>query len=235
MADGLTGEGLRRLVALITMPLWLTPDIYYRYLRPSKSRWARAALWRAAWLWLGTMTLASFPVATILQTTISDLGKRLGYWDDLFTSPAVAFFMTTVLCVLFITLAAFEWLQTWIACFIDMALSGRTISPPPFGYFATRIAGELAWLAAFSSVLFFAVRPVNAPIFPWLESMTLLKIVVIISLIAAFMVASDRKIRTARICAHEIYGSGRKATIYQLGGCIALFAGFWLLAAHARP
>jgi len=61
MADGLTGEGLRRPVALITMPLWLTPDIYYRYLRPGKSRWARAALRRAAWLWFGTMTLASFP------------------------------------------------------------------------------------------------------------------------------------------------------------------------------
>jgi len=147
----------------------------------------------------------------------------------------VAFFMTTIFCGLFVMLAAFEWLQTWIACFIDMALGGRTISPPPFGYFATRIAGGLAWLAVFSSALLFAIRLVNAPIFLWLESMPLLKIVVIISLIAAFMIASDRKIGTARICAHEIYGSGSKATTYQLGGCIALFAGLWLLTVHARP
>lgn len=87
----------------------------------------------------------------------------------------------------------------------------------------------------FSSALLFAIRLVNAPILLWLELMPLLKIVVIISLIAAFMIASDRKIDTARICAHEIYGSGSKATTYQLGGCIALFAGLWLLTVHASP
>jgi len=235
MADGLTGSGLRRLLALVTMPLWLTPDIYYRHLRPGKSRHARGALWTAAWLWLGTMTLASFPVATILQTTISDLGNRLGYWDDLFTSPAATLLLTTFSCLLFIALATFEWLQSWIACIIDTALGGRTISPPPFGYFAIRIAGEVAWLAALGSALLFAGRPLNAPIFLWLESATVLKILVIIGAMTVFLAASDRKIRTARICAREIYGSERKAVVYRLGGWVALLAGLCVFAIHGRP
>lgn len=234
MADGLGGSGPRRLLALVTMPLWLTPDIYYRHLRPGKSRHARTALWLAAGLWLGTMTLASLPVAALLQTAISDLGNKLGYWDDLFTGPAATLLLTTLFCVLFIGLALFEWVQTWAACIIDTALGGRTISPPPFGYFVTRIAGELGWLAAFGSALFFAIRPLNTPVFRWLESGTILKTLVIASLMAAFLVASDRKIRTARTCAIEIYGSGRKATLYQLGGWVTMFAGFCLIIAHHR-
>lgn len=76
------------------------------------------------------------------------------------------------------------------------------------------------------------LKPVNAPILLWFESMPLLKIVVVMGIAAIFMVASDRKIRTARICAHEIYGSGRKAAIYQLGGWVTLLALFYLSATH---
>jgi hypothetical protein len=78
------------------------------------------------------------------------------------------------------------------------------------------------------------VRPLNAPIFLWLDSTTILKMAAIVGVIAAIMVVSDRKIRTARICAHEIYGSASKATVYRLGGCIVMFAGLWLFAVHSR-
>ena len=234
MARALTGSRPGRLLALVTIPLWLTPEIYYQYLRPSQSHFARSALWTAAGLWFGTVTLASLPVVPILQVTVSGFGKRIGYWDDQFTAPTITLLLTTLFCSLIIVLAIFEWLHTWVACIIDAAHGGRTISPPPFGYFAIRIAGEIATLAIFASALFFSVRPLNAPIWRWLESTPLFKIFVIVNISAAVLVASDRKICTIQICAQEIYGSRSKAAIYQLGGCLVVFALLCLFTAHYR-
>lgn len=234
LADALAGTGPKRLLALVTIPLWLTPDLYNRHLRPGAARSGRSVLWLAAWLWLGTMTLVSYPAIPLLQRTVADIGTRLGYWDELFTGRTIGFLIPAAVSLMFLALAAFDWLQTWSACLIDTAFGGRTISPPPFGYFATRIAGDLAGLAAVASALFFAARPVNAPVWRWLDSTYLLKPILIAGLLAAVVTVSGRKTRVAQVRARETYGGIGRALAYQSGHLLVTAAGVWLLTLHMR-
>lgn len=230
LSEAFAGSGFWRLFALGTVPLWLTPELYHEHLRASKARSGRSALWMAAALWFGAMTLMVLPVISVAEAAVKRLGTSLGYWDDLFTSPASKLLLMALSWLIFFVLATLEWSLTWIACLIDSAFGGRTISPPSFGYFAIKIAGEIASVAALISALIFSAKPLNTPIWVWLSAPGLLQLAVIISIATAIIFGSDLKIRTARKSAREIYGNPRKAVGYPLGLCIIMLITLWLLA-----
>jgi hypothetical protein len=232
LVGSLANSGRGRWLAIVTMSLWLTPELYDEHLRPSKARSGQAALWTAAGLWLATMTLMTIPVIPLLQGAVTALGKRLGYWDEQFSSPITSFSLTALSFVVFVGMATIEWVQTWLVCIVDMAFGGRTISPPPFGYFATRIAGEIAAVAVFASALIFSIRPVNDPVWHWLGTAGGVQMIIIALVATALMIAGHCKVRTERASLLEIYGSERKALAYRVSFWIAMLAALWLFVAR---
>lgn len=229
LADGLAGSGARQGLALLTVPLWLTPDLYEAHLRNGGSRSGRSAMWAAAGLWLGTMTLMGLPFTTLLQAPLAQLGRALGYWDDQFASPLIAAFLTATLLLLLVLIASLEWALIWAACGIDAVIGSRTISPPRFGYVAIKSAGAMAGVAVLTSGLLFSVRPLNDPVWHWIGRAGFLQASLVASVAAALLFGYNRKSRIYVSCGEQIYGSRTKAIVYQLAGPIVMLATLWTL------
>ncbi|QJU58361.1 hypothetical protein HL653_11755 [Sphingomonas sp. AP4-R1] len=180
------------------------------------------------------MMLMGLPFTALVQEPFAKLGHLIGYWDDAFASPVIATVLTALSFLLLLLISTLEWSLIWAACGIDALFGDRTISPPPFGYVAIKVAGAIAGVAALTSASLFAIKPLNDPVWRWIDTAGLVPTILMLTLGAALMLGYNRKTKVAQSCGEQIYGSRGKATAYQLGTLMLLLFAGWAFV-HFQP
>lgn len=229
LRDAVTGSGILQKLGLVLIPLWLTPSRYRTYLQ-SHGKFGRVEIWVAAGLWVAAMNLMLSPAVKIVEAALTRMGTAAGYWDAAFTTAGAPMVLAACSCVLFLGIAAMRAAVSWIAFAIDRTIGDGTVNPPPFGYYAVQTAGEICVVSVLICALFYAVRPLNAPVWTWFAAEGAAQTSTIVILAAVIFGCTHIKRQTQAIAATEIYGGVWKAVAYDLGiPMTALFA-LWLLS-----
>jgi hypothetical protein len=223
----LNGSGAVEKAGLLLTPLFMTPSGYSAQVK-SGGMAGLVRLWTGAGLWVVAMHMMISPAMQQVEAGVAKLGTAAGYWDPMFTGKAAGGLLMASSFAIFGIVATMRWLIPWIALALETAFGKPSTNPPPFGYHVTQTAGEISALAVLISALIFSLKPLNAPVWSWLQNDGLLQFIAVLTFSAILFLCMHLKSRTGAVAATEIYGKVWKAAAYELGIPAALLVGMRL-------
>lgn len=216
------------LLALGTQAFWLTPSLY-KQLQYTNQWWrVPICIWIAvtAWAWSAGMLMPQ--MEQYVETALNRAGPHLGYWDPRFASKASKFLISSFCGILILSLACADWLTVHAIRIVHQSARSDIIKSPPFGYFATVVAGNFVGLSAFTGLIAFAAQPLSAPVWQWFSRPGQVQCWFAVFVSFGVFFAHMRWQQSSARRDEEVFGSRLKGLFARVGACTI---GFGILLA----